>query len=208
MQNIFLRENVIDAATAHRWRAAMLDGVPLEARVSRAGVLMVDPHFRRSSSIVVPESVSLDVMNVLESLREPLQGYFGHRLGQCQPPVFLHYRPGDFFRPHSDNSGDPRQAAHILARDVTIVLFLNSSCPTVAKDDPSRPGEFFSGGELVLYNAMDEPTWDHFHDSVPARIGRLVAFRADLHHEVTEVREGTRFSIATWFEFPGDRGPG
>jgi predicted 2-oxoglutarate/Fe(II)-dependent dioxygenase YbiX len=187
---------------AREWRDAMMNGVALQARVSRAGVSVVDGAYRRSRSVLVPEALIDVASHIVETCRAKLQTFFDQKLGHCQPPVFLLYHPGDFFRPHCDNSGDLRQPAHILARCLTVVLFLNSyHC---RKNDSKKllSDESFSGGELVVYNAMDNPTWDHYYDVISPPVGELVGFRADVKHEVTEVLCGRRFSMATWFEFP------
>ena len=67
------------------------------------------------------------------------------------------------------------------------MIFLNTS-----RD--ARPDGEFDGGLLRIFERDGET------DVVP-QAGTLVAFPADLLHEVTEVRGGTRDTVVDWFYF-------
>jgi predicted 2-oxoglutarate/Fe(II)-dependent dioxygenase YbiX len=71
---------------------------------------------------------------------------------------------------------------------VALVVFLNTS------RDSGLEGEF-SGGVLRLFLPQQDL-------DVSPEAGLLIAFPADVLHEVTEVRGGTRDTIVDWFYDP------
>jgi len=153
--------------------AAVLDGT-IEPR----------DEVRRASSIEPDASVIRHVEQHLEARRETIARFFGVELSDREGAGFLRYATGGFYAPHRDRVADASWPGAIR-RTVAVVIFLNSSLDGEPKGD-------FRGGTLRLFEhgrVVD----------VQPRQGLLVAFSADLLHEVTEVQDGTRDAIVDWF---------
>ena len=148
--------------------------------MSRDGVYTVRRDLRNTSRVRVPDDVADSVRLQIEALRADLGRRFGRELTRLQRLQFLSYAPGQFFKLHHD-AGDV-EGTEAQRRVVSIVTFLNS-------------GEY-AGGTLVLHGAGvgGRPL------RVAARRGQFIAFPSSLLHEVTPITEGTRFSVASWFE--------
>jgi predicted 2-oxoglutarate/Fe(II)-dependent dioxygenase YbiX len=100
---------------------------------------------------------------------------------------FVRYPEGGFYRPHRDRGNDPGWEG-AARRAIALVVFLNTSRAV------SPTGEFDGG---VLRLRLPDGDVD-----VTPEAGTLVAFSADVLHEVTEVRGGTRDTIVDWFYEP------
>ncbi|WP_435105130.1 2OG-Fe(II) oxygenase [Arhodomonas sp. AD133] len=203
-RGIFAWRDVLTPEASRRLCCRMKRAGGDAARVNRGGTPVVDPAYRRTRVVSMDEHARRHALDVLEGMASELSRYAGEPLGPCQPPIFLAYSPGDYFRPHCDNADDPRQPLHVRSRRLTVVLFLNG--PRPRGSGQCRGDEGFSGGELVLYCTMPEPSWEDFYTVVHARPGTLVAFPADTFHEVTPLTAGRRYSIVTWFEKAGAGG--
>jgi predicted 2-oxoglutarate/Fe(II)-dependent dioxygenase YbiX len=108
----------------------------------------------------------------------------GLSLGEREGAGFLRYPAGGFYRAHRDRGNDP-QWEPAARRAAAIVAFLNTSRAN------GREGEF-DGGLLRIH--FPQGTID-----VVPEAGLLVAFPADVLHQVTEVRDGTRDTIVDWY---------
>ena len=139
----------------------------------------------RNAALVEPSAVFIDLLEArLDSCRAGLAEAFGLALGDREGAGFLRYPEGGFYLPHRDRGDDPTWKA-AARRAVALVLFLNSSRETSPDGD-------FDGGALRLFAPDGEI------DVLP-EAGTLVAFPADVLHEVTEVRGGTRDTVVDWF---------
>ena len=145
------------------------------------GSIEVDRVARRASSIEPAEAVLRDVERALQDGRSQLEAFFAIPLGEREGPGFIRYTAGGMYRPHYDRATDPSWP-DAARRVVSVVVFLNGS-----------DGEF-DGGVLQLFG--DEPV------NIQPATGLLVAFPADVLHEVTEVSRGTRDVIVDWFYPP------
>jgi hypothetical protein len=136
------------------------------------------------------ESLRLDVRypDGLESFLDRC-----HEAGQVRPtPLLLQYREGDYNCLHQDLYGE-----HVFPLQVAILL--------------SRPGEDFTGGELVL--TEQRPRMQSRPMVVPLGQGDGVAFavrerpvpgkrgfyRVHLRHGVSRVRSGHRHTLGVIF---------
>ena len=164
---------------------------PGEAAGIYAAVDTIDVATRRSSyAQVSPETVALVTARLL-AIKPELEHHFRLQLQGCQTPHFLVYRPGDFFRAHTDIvvEGTP---PYIQERLISVVIFLN--------EEFDRPtADAFSGGSLTFYNLVDDEHFRNLGLPLAGEEGLLVAFRADIVHAVTPVTHGRRFTIVTWF---------
>ena len=113
-------------------------------------------------------------------------------VGEASKPQFLAYKPGDFYLPHTDNFNKSGVATTLAKRKVTAVIFLNSEAVAPGRDT-------YSGGSLTFYGLIDEPRWRDCGFSLVGEAGLLIAFRADILHEVPPVTHGERHTIVTWF---------
>jgi len=139
----------------------------------------------RNASLVEPAGRLIESIEVrLDSCRVRVAGALGLEMGDREGAGFIRYPEGGFYRPHRDRGHDP-QWVDASRRAIALVLFLNSS------RDASLDGDF-DGGVLRLFGPEGAV------DVVP-EAGTLVAFPADVLHEVTEVRGGTRDTVVDWF---------
>jgi predicted 2-oxoglutarate/Fe(II)-dependent dioxygenase YbiX len=153
----------------------MNNGTPEDAEILHDTIERHD-EVRRAVSIEVAPAVVADVEQRLDAIRDAVAAAHDMALGGREGAGFVRYAEGGFYRPHRDRAEVPSwpDAAH---RCVAVVLFLNQD---------------FGGGMLRLFS-------DGGTIEVQPEEGLLVAFRADLLHEVTEVRGGTRDAVVDWF---------
>lgn len=161
-------------------------------KVERAEVLAggIRPDFqaRLASLVEPPPDLVTDIEAKLDACRGQVAQALGVSLGEREGPGFIRYPAGGFYRAHRDRGDDPHWEP-AARRAVALVLFLNASRASGFEGD-------FDGGILRLYSTRGSM------DVVP-EAGLLVAFSADVLHEVTEVRDGTRDTIVDWYYDPG-----
>lgn len=152
----------------------------------------VKPQARKTLSVDVPPGLDRIVRDRLEAGRADLERHFGMRLERCEAPQYLVYGPGGFFRPHVD-ARPPSDTHHLedAGRLVSAVIFLSTP------DSADRAD--YGGGELRLFDLIDEPAWRGIGFACDSAPGLLLAFRSDTTHEVTPVTRGFRCSVATWY---------
>jgi len=138
---------------------------------------------RRVASIEVDPAIVAEVEQRLDSQQAPIAAYFGRHLSGREGAGFLRYADGGFYRAHRDRAS-VASWPDAARRAIALVVFLNGS----RDQDPDGA---FAGGALRVF-ADDDAI-----DVVP-RQGMLVAFPADLLHEVLEVVAGTRDTIVDW----------
>jgi predicted 2-oxoglutarate/Fe(II)-dependent dioxygenase YbiX len=143
-----------------------------------------DARTRSATLVEPPLSLIRDIEAKLEACRERVAQALSMSVGEREGAGFIRYAAGGFYRPHRDRGVDPQWEA-ADARRVALVLFLNTSRAG------GGHGEF-DGGILRIYFPQGAI------DVVP-EAGLLVAFPADVLHEVTEVRDGTRDTIVDWY---------
>jgi SM-20-related protein len=173
----------LDAASCRRIRHAMDDGVAEPAEILD-GTFERQPDVRRAANIEIDESLVAEVERRLDGQRGAIGDFFALTLGEREGASFVRYHDGGFYKPHRDRATVPDWPG-AARRRVAVVVFLNSSR---AKDDRGD----FAGGTLQLFVGQ-EPV-----DLHPQQ-GALVAFPADVLHQVTPVRNGTRDTIVDWF---------
>lgn len=152
----------------------------------------IKPETRTAWSVDIPDVMDRLIRDRLEARRGDLAQHFAVRLNLCETPQYLVYEIGGFFRPHVDapppaDANDREDAG----RRVSVVIFLGTP-------DAAQPGDY-AGGELRLFNLVDDPKWRGIGLASDAAPGLLLAFRSDTIHEVTPVTRGVRCAIAAWF---------
>jgi predicted 2-oxoglutarate/Fe(II)-dependent dioxygenase YbiX len=176
----------LEPAMCRRIREAMSRGTADHAEIL-AATFEHQPDVRRALTIEVAPALVDDIERRLDGQRRALEAFFGLAMGEREGASFLRYDPGGFYKPHRDRgmiAGWPGAAR----RQTAVVVFLNSSR---AVDQQGS----FSGGALQLF-ADRQPLDIH-----PVE-GLLVAFSAEVLHQVTRVEEGTRDTIVDWFYQP------
>jgi predicted 2-oxoglutarate/Fe(II)-dependent dioxygenase YbiX len=149
-----------------------------------AGGIRLDVQARVASVVEPPQTLVTDLETTLDACRERVAEALGLPLGEREGAGFIRYPAGGFYRAHRDRGNDPdwEPAAR---RAAAIVVFLNTSRAH------GLAGQF-DGGNLRIY--FPQGTID-----VVPEAGLLVAFPADVLHQVTEVRDGTRDAIVDWY---------
>jgi predicted 2-oxoglutarate/Fe(II)-dependent dioxygenase YbiX len=149
---------------------------------------------RRASHVAVPEAVLLLIGACFDARRDAIGAYFGSALSSREGLSLLRYGAGDFYRPHVDRATAPSWPG-ASRRAVTAILFLAGS--------RDRDPEGFTGGVLRLF---PEP-FESSPVEIAATSGTLVAFPADVLHEVTPVIDGYRDTAVDWFRSSRRPGP-
>ena len=181
---VFVAERAMDDATCRRVQAAMDVGVREPSEVIEDEMSLVED-VRRASHIEVTPAVFELIDAHLDAQRDAIAAFFDWPLEGREGVNVLRYEAGGFYKPHVDRADLPAwpPAAH---RAFTVILFLES-----AREADASSG--FSGGVLRLL-----PDNAPSIDIVPRR-GLLVAFPANIVHEVLPVTDGHRDTVVDWF---------
>lgn len=195
---LLVRPGFLDRATCARLRAAASSS-PLDKatvfRGARDGVLAED--IRRTLCSFLPPGDREAVLQRLRGLAPEAAAHFATAVDEIEGPQLLVYRRGDFFRPHQDTTTTPDAPAFLLRRRIAVVMFLNPQAPR------PQPGGH-CGGALVFYRLVaGDP--GALRVGLRAEEGLLVAFRADVLHEVLPVLDGERYSMVAWLSAGQDR---
>lgn len=148
----------------------------------------VEPRVRKVTRLAVSAETRGSVMRQLLERKGPIEEYFGTTLSECEEPQFLRYEAGDYFVAHQDGN-TPLIFDQTRHRRVSVVIFLNSQSKEPAPDT-------YCGGELVFHGPYHDPM---SRLPVAADPGTLVAFRAEVTHEVVPVKHGERYTIVSWY---------
>lgn len=154
---------------------------------------VADAQRRQTAQVEVSEATSRDMIRRLLALKPRVEEFFAMPLaGLVEVPKFLIYRQGHFFAPHRDvmRADDDLAAPIIRARRINLVVSLNDGSKA-----PDEGG--YRGAALTLYGLIDKPEWRKYGFPVSVSAGSLVAFRADVLHEVAPIEDGERFNIVS-----------
>jgi SM-20-related protein len=187
---LLIKRDFVEAALCEELRREMAAAPGNPSLVAEETEDTVDQSYRRTVSAQVSEATKSLVTSRLEEFSPNVERHFGTPLTGCQPPQFLRYGEGDYFRPHADH--EPEGPDWVTERRISAVVFLNGQ-----SEDP-EPGKF-SGGALTFFGLMGDPRGDELGFPLQAEEGLLVAFQSDLLHSVTPVKSGERYTIVSWF---------
>lgn len=165
-----------------------MDAGDVEQAEILAGGIRRDTQVRVAALIEPPLHFVRGIEAKFESRRQDVTAALGMLLGEREGAGFIRYPAGGFYRAHRDRGDDEHWEA-AARRAAALVLFLNGSRASGLEGD-------FDGGILRLY-------WPQETVDIVPEAGLLVAFPADVLHEVTEVRNGTRDTIVDWYYDPG-----
>lgn len=191
--HLFVAREFFDAAACAALRAQM------QAAAGRAGPIrvgsetsVVEPSIRRVKLTEVPETAISYATERLLALKPQLEQHFGLALRGCQPPQFLTYRVGDFYRWHVDGTNEPEAPAVTNERRVSAVIFLNNEAREPHNDA-------YGGGSLVFHGLINDPRGGSVGFPLTGEEGLLIGFPSTLPHEVAPVTHGERYTIAAWY---------
>lgn len=145
---------------------------------------------RRASRLELPSTTTEFVNCRLLEHVKTLEQHFSISLTDCEQPQFLRYDVGDFFVPHQDGNTGLLRLTSDAERRISVVIFLNRQGDDTDVDS-------YGGGSLKFSDYRAEQTYSEFE--LPVQRGMLVAFRAELTHEVTPVTRGQRYSVVSWY---------
>jgi SM-20-related protein len=189
---LFVEKNFFDTKLCERIRREMNTARGDPAGVIKMDKVLYDEKVRKTKQ----QNVSQDTLTFVKkrmSERKPLlESHFGKVLRGYQDPVFLYYRKGDFFLPHYDKGIKPENPKEVRDREVSVVVFLNSEAENTDENS-------YWGGSLRLYGLRDDPLFKSHGFQIIGKTGMLLAFRSDILHEVTPVKEGERYTVVSWF---------
>lgn len=201
---VFVREHFLPADECAALCAEMRASPSEAASVSYAGrPESVDQGLRKTRLIRVPPPTHAAMVARLRALKPDVERHFDLALAEViEVPKFLIYGEGDFFGPHRDNRAPSADTAPLFsARRVNVILCLN--------DESRTPGpDVYDGAALTLYGLIDQPEWRRYGFAIKGRAGLLIAFRADVIHEVTPVLRGERYNVVSRFLDAGYRSDG
>jgi predicted 2-oxoglutarate/Fe(II)-dependent dioxygenase YbiX len=180
---VFRQAGFLTPAQCAEIRRGMDTGEVEPAEVLAGGIHR-DVAVRVASLVEPPGNIARGIEAKLDGCGERVAEALGMSLGGREGAGFIRYPAGGFYRAHRDRGDDP-QWPPAARRAAAVVLFLNGSRASGAEGD-------FNGGILRLHPP------DGTIDVVP-EAGLLIAFPADVLHEVTEVRDGTRDTIVDWY---------
>lgn len=187
---LFAVEHFFDPALCRRVRLEMGSADQTAGTVDERTGESVDHHVRSVRMARIAKDTNALVTARLLDAKPALEDHFGMTLSACQPPQFLTYRHGDFYRPHQDNT--PSATQIVTDRRVSVVVFLN---PVAEQPQPDS----YTGGSLTFYDLLKDPRGGSLGLPLQADEGLLIAFASDLLHSVSPVTHGERCTIASWF---------
>lgn len=189
MIDLLTLNDFFDAATRSDIVEKLKDlGGGLAPVYGRADTGAVDVRVRKVTRLAVSPELRNGIRQRLLAGKEAIEAHFGVRLNECEEPQFLRYEEGDYFVPHQDGN-TPLILDDSRHRKISVVIFLNAQSPEPTPDT-------YGGGELVFHGPFHGPT---IRQPLAPEPGTLIAFRAEVTHEVVPVTHGERYTIVSWF---------
>lgn len=188
----------VDAQLCEELSAAMraADGARSAVYDDKGERPIIDDVVRRSYTLHIADPLKSKVEDAMRTLHLRVERDFESHLLAPDRFDFLRYGPGDRFVAHVDapryERGDQADV-RLTRRRVSVVLFVNDG------DGVGDTGGY-EGGNLLIRayeGADDELTTLGF--GLPQAAGTVVAFPAQLWHEVTPVVTGQRLTVVGWF---------
>jgi predicted 2-oxoglutarate/Fe(II)-dependent dioxygenase YbiX len=183
---LLIRPRFLSLNDCERIRDAINRGAEDPAQIVGDEITTHDT-IRRTFSIEIEATVRAWLEHRLDQTRAAIEQALHRRLGAREGVGLLRYPPGGFYLTHRDRgqvAGWPAAAR----RAASVVVFLNGSM--TGRQEHAE----FEGGELCLYpDVTGRPV------SISPEVGTLVAFPAEVLHEVQTVRHGTRDTAVDWF---------
>jgi len=188
---LLLARRFLDASTCRRIIDETRTAAHSQATVyGRTDSGAVDERVRKASRLTPSDITVAFVKQQLLDHKQKVERHFQISLQDVEEPQFLRYQASDFFVAHQDGNTGLIRLGTEADRRISIVIFLN---PQTTEPMTGT----YCGGSLKFSDYRAEPAFREF--SLPAEAGMLVAFRAEITHEVTPVTHGERYSIVSWY---------
>lgn len=194
---LLVQPSFLDPDICAQVRQELADAAAIKATVARGHEEVLDEYTRRTKEAMVNPDVRAAIDERLAALRPLLAQHFDVALSNHERCQFLMYRPGDFFRVHQDGKSNSTMPSYIQAREVSVVVFLSRQSRLPEEGS-------YCGGALTFFRL---PGSVEVRADLWGQEGLLVAFPADLLHEVRPVTHGLRASAVTWYRAPTDAPP-
>lgn len=190
---LYVKPRFLSAEACMRLQEAMVKAPRDEALLTRGHDVVYDEE-ERSTSRARLDAAMRDAMRARFRDEMPaVAAHFKTPLHTLQRLQYLIYEPGDFFKLHMDGSSHPEADESLRRRKISMILFVNGQA--------TEPCEgCFCGGSLIFYDLLKGPAWKGKGFPIDAEPGLLMAFPADLLHEVAPVTAGIRFTVVGWAE--------
>lgn len=144
----------------------------------------INNRIRKTKYGQVSKSSQSSIDKRVNDLKPSLEDFFNEPLAeQFEKPKFLYYAKGDFFAPHTDEQ---------FNRKINITINLNSR-------EGQSTDQGYEGGELQLYGLLKQKGFRKRGIAAPSHAGCLIAYPANIVHEVTPITSGARFSVVSRF---------
>lgn len=144
----------------------------------------INTRIRKTKYGQVSKSSQSLIYERVRDLKPSLEDFFNELLAdQFEQPKFLHYAEGDFFAPHTDEQ---------FNRKINITINLNSRAA-------QSTDQGYEGGELQLYGLLKQKGFHKRGIAAPSHAGCLIAYPANIVHEVSPITSGARFSVVSRF---------
>ena len=190
---LFAMPRFLDLEECRRLRTAMRASARRQATVrDSSGEFVVDPSARRVKWVDVPDDLTSLLAARLEDARPSVARHYGMALTGSESPQFLAYAPGDFYKPHRDNTTDRDAPGVSFQRRISAVVFLNG-----VSEMPADGA--YGGGALTFYGLLEDPRAQSVGLPLDATEGLLMTFPADTVHGVAPVTHGERYTAVSWF---------
>ncbi len=144
--------------------------------------LTTNRRYRASRRLYPPVDVQEQLSSTIGQLLPSIASHFEVALTSLEETQVLRYSVGDHFAKHRDGRTGGQESVPGRRR-ISLVCLL------------SAPQDY-AGGDFVIF-----PTAIDGHGrglGLRLDAGELLAFPADLEHQVTAVEQGTRLSVVTW----------
>jgi predicted 2-oxoglutarate/Fe(II)-dependent dioxygenase YbiX len=190
----FIAKDFLDDDLCAKIRSEMCLGSNIPAMVTSGKEEIIKENVRKNKVVQVSASSISFFKSRLLAIKPILEEHFKLSLTDCQEPQFLAYKQGDFFIFHSDRSDEQDKPEYVKARQISVVIFLNSAASEYEIDS-------YSGGSLKFYayDIVSDSSLKNAGFSLSGETGLLIAFRSDIRHQVQTVTSGERFTIVSWF---------
>jgi predicted 2-oxoglutarate/Fe(II)-dependent dioxygenase YbiX len=145
----------------------------------------MDTALRRSYYADVPEQYRTTLEHKIKALQPVIEQHFAeeYHADLYEHPKFVLYERGHYFAAHRDSQ---------LHRKINMTIYLNDE-----RTEELTSG--YSGGQLILYELFSNPKLAQKGIALTGNKGMLVAYPAEIPHEVTPVIDGKRYAVVSRF---------
>lgn len=151
----------------------------------KTNVEELSQQIRKSYYAEIPDDMQREVAGKVKALQPILEEHFSesYHPERYEAPKFVLYEEGHFFGLHRDGQ---------LNRKINMTIYLND-------ENSDHTGGGYSGGSLILYELFKNPALKNKGVTLTGQRGMLVAYPAEIVHEITPVISGKRYAAVARF---------